>query len=148
MLTDPLGFVWAYALGWKPPSPLSEEEPLALDNPTYGMLVHELLHLSAKSLELNGGFAVATQKQIESALAEATSRIALDWELTKPLPPRLLWQRTLTQARDIALSALMWPLPKFKDQKTYVEVSFGGLEDGRIAPLGIGMPLCPFPVRI
>ncbi|MGA9733795.1 MAG: hypothetical protein WBQ83_24155, partial [Candidatus Acidiferrales bacterium] len=29
--------------------------------------------------------------------------------------------RTLTQARDTALSALMWPLPKFKDQKTYVE---------------------------
>ena len=43
MLTDPLGFVWGYALGWKPPSPLSQEEPLALDNPTYGILVHELL---------------------------------------------------------------------------------------------------------
>ncbi len=37
MLTDPLGFVWGYALGWKPPSPLSQEEPLALDNPTYGI---------------------------------------------------------------------------------------------------------------
>ena len=24
----------------------------------------------------------------------------------------------------------MWPLPKFKDQKTYVEVAFGGLENG------------------
>jgi hypothetical protein len=28
------------------------------------------------------------------------------------------------------LSALIWPLPKFKDQKTYVEVPFGGLEGG------------------
>jgi hypothetical protein len=130
MLTDPLGFVWGYALGWKPPSPLSQEEPLAFDNLTYGILVHELLRLTAASLELNGGFAVATQKQVESALAEATSRVALDWELTKPLPPRLLWQRTLTEARDTALSALMWPLPKFKDQKTYVEVPFGGLEGG------------------
>ena len=36
MLTDPLGFVWGYALGWKPPSPLSQEEPLAFYNPTYG----------------------------------------------------------------------------------------------------------------
>jgi hypothetical protein len=130
MLTDPLGFVWGYALGWKPPSPLSQEEPLALDNLTYGILVHELLRLTAASLELNGGFAVATQKQVESALAEATSRVALDWELTKPLPPNLLWQRTLTEARETALSALIWPLPKFKDQKTYVEVPFGGLEGG------------------
>jgi hypothetical protein len=130
MLTDPLGFVWGYALGWKPPSPLSQEEPLALDNLTYGILVHELLRLTAASLELNGGFAVATQKQVESAIAEAIVRVAREWELTKPLPPRLLWQRTLTEARDTALSALMWPLPKFKDQKTYVELPFGGLEDG------------------
>jgi len=130
MLTDPLGFVWRYALGWKPPSPLSQEEPLALDNPTYGTLVHELLRLTAASLELNGGFAVATQKQVESAIAEAIGRVAREWELTKPLPPRLLWQRTLTEARDTALSALMWPLPKFKGQKSYVEVPFGGLEDG------------------
>ncbi len=130
MLTDPLGFVWGYALGWKPPSPLSQEEPLALDNLAYGILVHELLRLTAASLELNGGFAVATQKQVESAIAEAIVRVAREWELTKPLPPRLLWQRTLTEARDTALSALMWPLPKFKDQKTYVEVPFGGLEDG------------------
>jgi len=130
MLTDPLGFVWRYALGWKPPSPLSQEEPLALDNPTYGILVHELLRLTAASLELNGGFAVATQKQVESAIAEAIGRVAREWELTKPLPPRLLWQRTLTEARDTALSALMWPIPKLKDQKTYVEVPFGGLDGG------------------
>jgi hypothetical protein len=130
MLTDPLGFVWGYALGWKPPSPLSQEEPLALDNPTYGILVHELLRLTAASLELNGGFAVATQKQVESAMEEAIGRVVCEWELTKPLPPSLLWQRTLIEARDTALSALMWPLPKFKDQKTYVEVPFGGLDDG------------------
>ena len=130
MLTDPLGFVWGYALGWKPPSPLSQEEPLALDNPTYGTLVHELLRLTVASLESNGGFVTATSMQVESAVAEAATRVALDWELTKPLPPSLLWQRTLTKARETALSALMWPLPKFKDQKTYVEVPFGGLEGG------------------
>lgn len=130
MLTDPLGFVWGYALGWKPPSALSQEEPLALDNLTYGILVHELLRETAASLESNDGFAATTPTQVESALAEAARRIALDWELTKPLPPSLLWQRTLTEARDIALSALTWPLPKFKDQKTFVEVPFGGLEGG------------------
>jgi hypothetical protein len=130
MLTDPLGFVWGYALGWKPPSPLSQEEPLALDNPTYGTLVHELLRLTVASLESKGGFAAATRMQVESALAEAASQVALDWELTKPLPPSLLWHRTLTEARETALSALLWPLPKFKDQKTYVEVPFGGLEGG------------------
>jgi PD-(D/E)XK nuclease superfamily protein len=127
MLTDPLGFVWRYSLGWKPPSPLSQEEPLALDKPAYGTLVHEVLRLTAASLESSGGFAAATQNQVESAIAESTDRVALDWELTKPLPPRLLWQRTLIEARNTALSALMWPLPKFKDQKTYVEVPFGGL---------------------
>jgi len=36
----------------------------------------------------------------------------------------------LAEACDIALSALTWPLPKFRDQKTYVEVPFGGLEGG------------------
>jgi hypothetical protein len=130
LLTDPLGFVWGYALGWRPPSPLSQEEPLALDKPTYGNLVHEVLRLTAASLESSGGFAAATQNQVESAIAESADRVALDWELTKPLPPRLLWQRTLTEARDIALSALTWPLPKFENQKTYVEVPFGGLEGG------------------
>jgi hypothetical protein len=92
--------------------------------------VHELLRETAASLESNGGFAAATPTQVESALAEAARRVALDWELTKPLPPSLLWQRTLTEAHDTALSALTWPLPKYKDQKTYVEVPFGGLEGG------------------
>ncbi len=130
LLTDPLGFVWGYALGWRPPSPLSQEEPLALDNPTYGTLVHELLRLTAASLESKGEFAVTTRAQVESALAEAARRIGQDWELAMPLPPSLLWRRTMTEARDTALSALTWPLPKFKDQKTYVEVPFGGLEGG------------------
>jgi hypothetical protein len=109
---------------------LSQEEPLALDNPTYGILVHELLRLTAESLESNGGFAAATQMQVESAIAEAVGRVALDWELKKPLPPSLLWQRTLTEARDTALSALLWPLANFNDQKTFVEVPFGGQEGG------------------
>jgi hypothetical protein len=130
MITDPLGFVWGYALFWKPPSRLSEEEPIALDNPTYGTLVHELLSMAVASLELNVGFAAATQMQVESAIAEAARRVALDWELKKPLPPSLLWQRTLTEARNTASSALMWPLPKSKDQKTFVEVPFGGQEGG------------------
>jgi hypothetical protein len=130
MLTDPLGFVWSYALGWKPPSPLSQEEPLALDKPTYGTLIHELLQETASFLESNGGFALATTMQVKSALEEASRRVGLDWELTKPLPPSLLWQRTLTEARDTALSALTWPLQKFEHQKTYVEVPFGGLEGG------------------
>ncbi len=130
MLTDPLGFVWGYALGWKPPSPLSQEEPLALDNLAYGILVHELLRLTAASLESNGGFAAATRMRIESALAEAASQVVLEWELTKPLPPTLLWERTLIEARETTFSALTWPLPKFKDQRTYVEVPFGGLEGG------------------
>lgn len=128
MLTDPLGFVWTYALGWKPPSPLSEEEPLALDNLTYGTLVHELLREVVSSLESQSSFAGATPIQIESALAEVVRRIAREWELMKPLPPSRLWERTLTEARDVALSALSWPLPKFKNQKTYVEAPFGGLE--------------------
>ena len=144
MLTDPLGFVWGYALGWKPPSPLSHEEPLVLDNLTYGSLVHELLREATVFLESNGGFARATPMQVESALAEAAQRIALDWELTKPLPPTRLWQNTLTEARDIAFSALTWPFPKLKGQKTYVEVPFGGLEGSegncpwdRMAPVAI-----------
>jgi hypothetical protein len=109
---------------------LSQEEPLALDKPTYGTLVHELLRLTTASLESKGGFAAGTRMQVELALAEAASQVALDWELTKPLPPSLLWQRTLTEARDTALSALTWPMPKFKDQTTYVEVPFGGLAGG------------------
>jgi len=132
MLTDPLGFVWAYALGWRPPSPLSEEEPLALDNLTYGTLVHELLRETTGSLESQVGFAAATPIELESALAGAVRQIGFDWELTKPLPPSRLWQRTLIGAREIAFSALTWPLPKFKDQKTYVEVPFGGLEGDEV----------------
>ncbi len=130
LLTDPLGFVWGYALGWKPPSTLSQEEPLALDNPTYGTLVHELLRVAAAALESNGGFAVTTPAQVENALAEGARLIGGEWELSKPLPPSLLWQRTLIDACTTALSALTWPLPKLRDQKTYVEVPFGGLEGG------------------
>ena len=111
--------------------PIVTGRPLALDNPAYGILVHELLRLTAASLESNGGFAAATRMQVESALAEAACQVGLDWELTKPLPPTLLWHRTLTEARETTFSALSWPLPKFKDQRTYVEVPFGGgLEGG------------------
>ena len=46
-----------------------------------------MLRLTAASLESSGGLAAATQNQVESAIAEATERVALDWELTKPLPP-------------------------------------------------------------
>ena len=55
------------------------KSPSLSTTPPTAILVHELLRLTAASLELNGGFAVATQKQVESAIAEAIDRVALDW---------------------------------------------------------------------
>lgn len=49
LLRDPLGFVWRYALGWRPAE--AHADLLAFDRAGFGELVHEILRVSGERLE-------------------------------------------------------------------------------------------------
>ncbi|MBL8199773.1 MAG: PD-(D/E)XK nuclease family protein [Chromatiales bacterium] len=125
---DPLGFVWQYALGWKAPEEV--EEPLVLDPRAFGNLTHRVLELALASLEAKVGFARTPPAGIEAAVMAAAREAGEEFELGLPVPPRLIWLRTLIDARTQALTALGWQEPPLPGQASWGEVPFGGTDDG------------------
>ncbi|WP_461329914.1 PD-(D/E)XK nuclease family protein [Bradyrhizobium diazoefficiens] len=73
MLRDPLGFVWRYALGWN--APRDREQPLTILPDEFGKLVHELLRRAVDALEPVPGYARASDAEIETAVADASSAV-------------------------------------------------------------------------
>jgi hypothetical protein len=122
LLRSPLGFVWKYGLGLKEPE--EEAEPFRLDPMVFGTLVHKIIAASVRHLSGNGGLAGAERRRIEAAVAGEAGRIALEWQATMPLPPALLWRRTLDQATGLATDALAHPLPVLPGQTSWAEVPF------------------------
>jgi RecB family exonuclease len=123
MLRDPLGFVWRYALGWRPAEP--DAQPLDLDARTRGELVHELLRRTVDALEPSPGFARADSHEIEDALAAAVNATKGQWPLARPTPPLLLWEHTLDWAAALALRALTLDPPLQGGTRSWTEVPFG-----------------------
>jgi hypothetical protein len=125
LLRNPLSFVWVYAFGWREPQ--SSAEPLVLDALGIGDLVHMVLDRALRDLEAAGGLAAA-DKTIEAAVARAAQAVAADWESERPVPPAVIWGRTLDDARVLASRALSYGDDLLPGARSYGEVPFGGSE--------------------
>jgi len=126
LLRNPLSFVWVYAFGWREPQ--SSAEPLVLDALGVGDLVHMVLDRALGDLETGGGLASADMETIEAAVARAAQAIAADWESERPVPPAVIWSRTLDDARVMAGRALTYADDLLPGARAYGEVPFGGSE--------------------
>ena len=126
LLRNPLSFVWVYALGWRVPQ--SSAEPLVLDALGVGDLVHMVLDRALRDLEGAGGLASANAVTIEAAVRRAAESVAADWESERPIPPAVIWGRTLDDARLMAGRALSYGDDLLPDARSYGEVPFGGSE--------------------
>lgn len=124
LLRNPLSFVWIYALGWREPQ--SSAEPLVLDALGIGDLVHMVLDSALRDLETGGGLAVADMETIETAVARAAQAVAADWESERPVPPAVIWGRTLDDARLMAGRALAYGDEVLPGARAFGEVPFGG----------------------
>jgi hypothetical protein len=126
LLRNPLSFVWVYAFGWREPQ--SSAEPLVLDALGIGDLVHMVLDRALRDIEAGGGLASADTETVEAAVARAAQAVAADWESERPVPPAVIWSRTLDDARVMAGRALTYGDDVLPDARAYGEVPFGGSE--------------------
>lgn len=127
LLRNPLAFVWHYGLRWRAPE--SGDDPLVLDALAMGDLVHQTLDRALRTLEANGGLAAATGQQIASAVDGAAVEVAGTWETERPVPPRVIWRRTLDEARELSRRALAFGGDeRLPDARAFGEVPFGGAE--------------------
>ncbi|CAG9172473.1 hypothetical protein LMG23992_02244 [Cupriavidus laharis] len=124
LLRNPLGFAWQYIFGWR--TPQSGSEPIVLDALSLGNLVHLVLDLAVQRLEARGGLASASPAAIDAAVRDATIEASAQWEAETPVPPAVIWSRTLDDARTLASRALRHRDPRLADAQAYAEVPFGG----------------------
>ncbi|MBZ9739955.1 PD-(D/E)XK nuclease family protein [Mesorhizobium sp. CO1-1-4] len=124
LLRNPLSFVWVYAFGWREPH--STAEPLVLDALGTGDLVHTVLDRALRDLEAGDGLASAGAETVEAAVARAAQAVAIDWESERPLPPAVIWGRSLEDARVMAGRALSYGDDILPGARAYGEVPFGG----------------------
>jgi hypothetical protein len=126
LLRSPLNFLWRYALGWK--SPQGSTEPLVLDALQTGDLIHLVLDRALRNLEAAGGLASADTAAIHAAVDEAAGQVAAEWESERPVPPPVIWGRTLGDARALAGQALAYGNDHLPGSRSFGEVPFGGSE--------------------
>ena len=124
LLRNPIGFVWKYGLRWHAPE--SNEDPLVLTALAMGDLVHMTLERALRTLEADGGLATAAEERIAAAVDRAATDVARLWETERAVPPTLIWQRTLDEARTLGSRALVFRDEQLPDALAYGEVPFGG----------------------
>jgi hypothetical protein len=133
LIRNPLGYVWQYGMRWREPE--SGTDPLVLDALGLGDLVHMVLDRALQRLEAEGGLAAADEARIAGAIEAASAGVAGIWEAERPVPPRIIWARTLDDARLLAGNALTTDDAHLADARSYSEVPFGGSEpksDGEV----------------
>jgi len=123
LLRNPLSFVWIYAFRWREPE--SSAEPIVLDALGVGDLVHAILDRALRDLEAAGGLASADAAAIAAAVDRAAQSVAAAWESKRPLPPAVIWGRTLDDARIMADRALSYGDDLPPGTRSYSEVPFG-----------------------
>ena len=123
LLRDPLGFVWRYALGWRPTR--FHPDPLQLDAASFGDLVHELISGAIAALEPTPGFARASAGEIEAAIIDASTAILNAWPLQRSVPPPILWRHTVSEAARRTTRGLAADDQVRSDTRSWTEVPFG-----------------------
>ncbi len=126
LLRNPLGFVWRYGLRWRTPE--SGADPLVLDALAMGDLVHMTLDLTLRTLEAGGGLSAASTDRIIVAVDSTAADIGLLWETERAVPPRVIWRRTLDEARALTARALSFGDEHLPNARAFGEVPFGGAE--------------------
>jgi hypothetical protein len=126
LVRDPLGYLWTYAFGWDAPD--EAEQPLQLDALAFGTLLHAVAERAVTELERrrSGGFGAANDASLRSSVDEALAITAREWEADRPIPPHVLWKRTLEDVRDLANRALTFAEEPLAGQRSWAEISFGG----------------------
>ena len=123
LLRDPLGFVWRYALGWRPVRFQSDQ--LQLDAASFGELVHELISGAIAALEPTPGFARASAGEMEAAIGQASTAILNAWPLQRSVPPPILWRHTVNEAARRTAGGLAADDQVRPDTRSWTEVPFG-----------------------
>lgn len=123
LLRDPLGFVWRSALGWSPAE--NHVDVLALDRPAFGQLIHELLRLTIETLENGPGLNRASEAEIHEAVQAAADGVLKVWPSERPVPPPLLWRRTVDEGMRVARDALLLDEGLQPGTRSWSEVPFG-----------------------
>ena len=124
LLRDPIGFVWRYALGFNAPE--YEDAPLFADPREFGNIVHDILKQTVDQLIRQGGFAKASRQDIIRTIDEQSINVGMRVEMSKPIPPKLIWFGMMERATKYAKDALLSEMEPYPDQVTFAEVPFGG----------------------
>jgi hypothetical protein len=133
LLRNPIGFVWKYGLDLKAPE--SDEEPLVLNNLDLGNLIHGILDRALRAIEAAGNLTTASLDEIASAIEIAAEEVADEWEADRSVPPRIVWRKTLEDARTMAERALTYREDSLPNARSYCEVPFGGSERKSVGAL-------------
>jgi hypothetical protein len=133
LLRDPLGYLWTYGFRWE--APQESEEPLLLEPADFGNLLHAVLERAVERLETTqpGGLGAADAAATSDALHAALAIVAADWERDRPVPPPIIWRRTLKNIHVLAFGALTFREDPLPDQRSWAEIPFG--DDPRAASL-------------
>lgn len=122
LLRNPVGFLWKYGLGLK--APQTSDEPMMLDALAFGNLVHEVLDVA---LQLLGA---STQRgeplDTGNATRQAIAQVSISWETLQPVPPRLLWLRTLAEVEKLSEVAFQAVQTNPAGWRSFSEIPFGG----------------------
>lgn len=126
LVRDPLGYLWTYGFGWSEPE--ETDEPLNLDALAFGNLLHEILEEAVTQLEVTspGGFAAASIEELTQSITVARNNAAIRWGEARPIPPPIVWQRKLTEAVQLAVTALSNRPDPLPGQQSWAEIPFGG----------------------
>jgi len=124
LLRDPLGFTWQYALGFHAPE--LDDEPLMLDARQFGNILHDVLRRTVDSLEEAGGMAGMSRDRIRKAVDFAAYDAGVQFSITQPVPPTLIWHSTMDEIVAMAEATLFHEMPTLPGQASYTEVAFGG----------------------
>ncbi len=124
LFRDSLAYVWRYALGWH--APAVDDRPLERDSRGFGVLVHALLKRAVDRLEPSPGLGRSSEAELEAALDRAVTELRAEWPLEHPVPPLMLWDHTLAEARKFARRGLTFDAPFDETvSRSFAEVAFG-----------------------